>query len=72
MAYVFIMISRWDLEGRGGWVEGKAETSLKTVSQVLGALAQHKCASEPPLNGLRGGWAHKTLAARLNGVLGET
>lgn len=39
-------------------MQGEAETSSKTVSQVLCALARQKRAAEPPADRLRGGWAH--------------
>lgn len=51
-------------------VQGEAETSLKTVSQVLCALARQKRAAEPPADRLRGGWAYQDTGCKIKWSVG--
>lgn len=56
VAYVFIIISRWDVEGRGVGRRESTET-WKDCKLNVYASAQHKCASESPVDRLKSGWA---------------
>lgn len=60
MAYVFIIISRWDVEGRGvGGREGRETWEDRKLN--VNASAQHECASKSPADRLKVGGHLKTV-----------